>query len=451
MKRAWVPFACVLVLGAKRSDAACVGRPTDPGGFQGYSYDGSKVDSYATAQARVHWAASGPHAPVLASTRGDNVPDTVAFAAMTAEDALTRYAAMGFRKVPSDAGCPANGGDDKLDIYLVQFAGADGSTAPECIGENCSSFVLVESTFRQKGYANAEEGFRTVVAHELFHAIQNAYRPRPEPFWAEGTAQWGMKLLFPELQDFERQLPAFFSDSKRSLDAAPAGVTASFLYGSSVWPLFLSLRHGSDVVREILELESQGQDPLPATDAVLKTKGSSLAEAYPVFAAWNAATGKVESAGGYPNAANYPGTTVAELADGVGGITSGLGYFVYRGVLDASFSISLETDPARNGALVVPIEAGTAQLAKAQKLPATVAGEVLVVVAGTTTKKSDAPFTVRLGPPADANPKATGDEGCHAAKARASGRARPERRVDLAFACVCAAGFAALRSRRRAR
>lgn len=445
-------FVGVSLLAATEAKAACSGRPTDPNGYQGYAYGSAEVNSYATAQARVHWATSGTHAPNLTSTRPDNVPDTVAFAADTAEDVLTRYAQMGYRKVPSDATCTSNGGDEKVDIYLVRFVGADGSTVPECNGAICSSFLLVESTFKAKGYANAQEGFRTVIAHELFHAIQNVYHPRPEPFWAEGTAQWGMKTLFPELLDFERQLPAFFSDNARSIDAAPSGVTAGFLYGASVWPLFLSLEHGPDTIREILELEAEGQEPLPAADAVLKKKGSSLAEAFPVFAAWNVGTGKLASTGGYPNAATYPGVKIDTLADGIEGITSGLAYFAYKGTLDATYEIALETDATRNGGVLVPIDHGTLRLDRAQKLPASAEGEVLVVVAGTTTKKTDAKFKVRFQAPgagssasssSGAPSGGSGSDGCRAAPRPASSGGA------LVFAGVAAAALAALRSRRR--
>lgn len=451
-------LGCAGLFASSEARAACSGRPTDGGGYQGYTYGQAEVRSFATAQARVHYATSGTHAPVLASTRPDGVPDTVAFAAETAEDVLTRYAQMGFRRIPSDAGCASNGGDDKLDIYLVRFVGADGSTVPECEGATCSSFLLVESTFATKGYASAQEGFRTVVAHEIFHAIQNAYRPRFEAFWAEGTAQWGMKTLFPDLQDFERHLPAFFSDSGRSLDASPSGVTAGFLYGSAVWPLFLSLAHGPDTIREIFELEAEGQAPLPATDAVLAKKGSSLVQAFPMFAAWNAATGELQSAGGYPDAAKYPGIRIGKLGDGVEGITSGLSYFAYRGKLEDKWEIALETDPSRNAGVVVPVEDGVARLDRAKMLPAEAEGEVLVVVAGVTTKKTDARYVIRFQEPGASSttpggaatppPSGGGDDGCSAAP----GAARPtSSRGALATVCAVAVALAALRLRRKKR
>jgi hypothetical protein len=282
----------------------------------------------------------------------------------------------------------------------VTFAGADGTTVPEaCNGAACSSFVLVESTFAGRGYPTTADGFRTVVAHELFHAVQNGYDSQLDRFWAEGTAQWAMKTVYPDLTDFEGQLPAFFKDNTRSLDTQPSGVTAGFLYGAAIWPLFLTLRHGPDTVRLVLEKEVDGTKSIAAADAVLVSKGSSIAEDLPLFGAWNAATKALAGTGGYPDAAKYPGVKTEPLADGAAGITSGLPYFVYRGTLDALSKVSLETDAARNAGVIVPIEGGKPALAKASKLPANTQGEVLVVVAGITTKKTDAPFTIRIGAP----------------------------------------------------
>lgn len=394
-----------VVAGAKVASAACVGRPTDAAGFANYDYsDAAEVKSFAGTKVRVHYATSGQHAPVLTSTRADGVPDTVAFAADTGDGALAKYEAMGFNAVPSDAACASNGGDGLIDIYLVHFTAADGSTHAECDAGKCSSFALVESTFKSKGYANAEEGFKTVVSHELFHAVQNTYKPADAPFWAEGTAQWAMKKVHPELQDFERQMPAFFSDPTRSIDSPPGGVTSGFLYGSSVWPLFLSIRQGDDFIRTVFEGEVDGTDPLPAIDKALKAKNTSLADEYPLFAAWNVGTGKLESKDGYPDAAKYPGQATTSLKDGASDITSGLGYFAYKGTLSAQVGISLETDATRNAGVVVPIIDDVLQLSEAKKLPANATGTVLVVVSGITTKKSDAKFTLHIGDPTQEPP-----------------------------------------------
>lgn len=445
-------LGCAALVASSDARAACMGRPTDPSGYQGYAYGAAEVKSHATGKVRVHWATSGTHMATLASTRGDGVPDSVAYAADVAEQALTKYAEMGYRAVPSDTACTSNGGDEKLDIYLVKFNGGDGACIAECSGGTCPSFALIDATFKNHGYANPEEGFRTVVTHELFHAIQNLYKTSDAPFWAEGTAQWAMKMLHPELQDFERNLPKFFAEPTRSLDAPPTGVTAGYLYGSAVWPLFLASSHGQETIREIFELEADGQKPLEATDAVLKNKGSSLAAAFPMFAAWNVATAEHAGTGGYPDAATYPGIKTSALEDGANAITSGLAYFAYKGALDEEQQIALETDPERNGGVVVPLEGGKARIDRAQALPANASGDVLVVVAGTTTKKTDAPFTIRLLPPATGPEPGTSssggtsgaeDDGCRAAPGRSPSGG------DLLVACIGIAAAVAVRSRRK--
>lgn len=297
-----------------------------------------------------------------------------------------------------------------------------------------------------------------MVAHELFHAVQNAYDPELDRFWAEGMAQCAMKNVFPELVDFEGQLPAFFKDPTRSLDTQPSGVTAGFLYGSSVWPLFLTLRHGPSTVREVFEHETDGTKSIAAVDAVLATKGSSLAEEYPLFGAWNTATKALAGDGGYPDAAKYPGVKVAVLEDGASAITSGLAYYSYRGTLDEPSKISLETDPARNAGVAVPIDGGKPDLSRAVKLPANLEGDVLVVVAGITAKKTDAPFTLRIGAPdaeAPAGPNAEGPPlggasgesgGC--AVAAAAGLASARAGWACAALGVALAGLVAARRRR---
>lgn len=454
MKRAFAALAVVAVFaGARDASAQCKGRPTDAGGVQGYVYAPAEAKSFATERARVHWATSGTHAPDLATTRGDAVPDIVAHAGTLADDALKRWAEQGFRAPPSDAACASNGGDAKIDVYLVRFAGADGATVSEsCTGAACSSFVMVDSTFAGRGYPSPKEGFTTVVTHELFHAVQNAYDAELDRFWAEGTAQWAMNALHPELVDFEKQLPAFFAEPTRSLDTAPSGVTAGFLYGSGVWPLFLELARGEGFVREVLEAEAAGAKAVPAIEAVLTKRGSSLAETYPLFAAWNAATKDRAGTGGYPAASTYPAVKTSPLADGASGITAGLGYQVYLGQLTGPSKVSLETDAARNGGMLVPLEGGKARIDKAAKLPAVGEGDVLVVVAGVTAKKTDAPYTLRIAPDegegtssssssSGGGSPAEEDSGCGVAGAR---------RGDAVGAIVGALAILVARRRRRA-
>ena len=390
-KRLLVVAALTVV--ARTANAQCPPRPADSGGYNGYVYAPEVEQTIAGDAVRVHYVAAGTHAASASDAQ---------YVSDTAEDALKRFAAMGFAKPPGDESCGAtNGGDGKLDIYLVKFAGSDGSTASTaCSGGKCSSFMLVESTFVGRSYPTKLEGFRTVVVHELFHAVQNAYiGEMKERFWAEGTAQWAMAALHPDVVDFGRQLPAFFADPKRSIDSAGTGVTAGYLYGSAVWPLFLTLRHGETTVKDVLERQGNGEEAVPAIDAVLKAKGTSLADEFPLFWAWNVGTKDRTGTGGYPDAAKYPGVkTIGVLEEGATGITSGLSAFAFIGDLGGKMKVSVETDETRNSAVLVPLDGEKAQLDKAQKLPAVAEGRALVVVTGVTTKKTDAPFTVHVAP-----------------------------------------------------
>lgn len=450
----------VMVPAADALAAACVGRPTDPGGYGSWNYGDDVVDSFEQPRVRVHFTTTGTNAVDVTSTRADAVPDTVVFAAETAEAALESYEAMGFDPPPSDAACASNGGDGKLDVYLLKFGGADGHAAVDaCEGRRCSTFLLVESTFKNHGYASAKEGFTTVVTHEAFHAVQNVYEPQMESFWAEGTAQWAMKTLHPELMDFEKNLPAFFAEPRRSIDSQPAGVAASYIYGAAVWPLFLTLQQGPDFVREVFERarnQAGEETALESIDAVLQSKGTSLADVFPTFGAWNVATGSLAGADGYPDAASYPGVALEPAVDQTTAATAGLGTYAYRATLAGPTHLSVVADPERNRAFALPIVEGKADLAARVELPVVLDGDVAIIVSGITAKKSDAPFQLRLVPevaepstPPEADPGAAGDGGgCALAPARGSDR--DHRTAPVAVASILGAVLAS-RARRRAR
>jgi hypothetical protein len=407
-------------------------RPTDPGGSQGYDYGTAEVSSFGNERALVWYVTEGKNAVDTASLRADGVPDEVVLSAQVTSDALEAYAAMGFRAPPSDSlspGCGSNGGDGRLDVYLVAMNGADGQTIAEsgrCSNDSpkqCASFLFAKTKLAAY-YGSLQVGIRTVLPHETFHAVQNAYDVELDRFWAEGTAQWAAKHLDPPLLDLERNLPAFFSLATRPLDAPVPGVTSGYLYGAAIWPVFLSERYGDDIVRQILEQEGQAKaSALSATDVVLQTLQSSVAQELPLFSAWNAATGERAGVGGYAEAPNYPLVALTELAPtGVTAITSDFGTFFYHAQVTSPMQLSIATDATRNSALFMPMADGRARVDLTAPLPAVVSGEGIVVVSGITTKKTDAPFTLSFAaPPAVSAPReANGSGGC-AVSTRGSG------------------------------
>lgn len=421
-------LASAVVLGASVAHAEdCPQiRPTDPAGFEGYVYPpGAKSFATPEGNGRIWWTDTGPNAPSLASTRPDGVPDAVAVVGVVLEEALAAYAKMGFKPPVSDGdypACASNGGDGRVDVYLVAFAGADGQTVTErCTttpatgtAQRCPGFILAERNFKGKGYASQQQGAQTVVAHELFHLVQNAYDAKMDRWWAEGTAQWSTKQLYPTLQDLELNLLAFFSEVGRPLDSPPSGATAGFLYGSAIWPVFLAQHRGPDTVKLVMESVGAGNAVLPASELVMTAQATTLADEFGTFAIWNSATGARAGAGGYADAAKYPLVKVSDFPYGtpaeVTGLTAGFASNYFHTADPAPRTLALEADATRLGGYAVPIEGGKVQVAKALALPAVVTGEAIVVLAGRASKKTDVPFTLRAATPeADAGPTAPGD------------------------------------------
>jgi hypothetical protein len=426
-------FGLALLLAGKNALAADCTRPTDPGGDHDYSYGDAEVKSFGTSTVLVWYVTDGAHSVNGDSSRSDAIPDDVVEVAQVTSDALASYLALGYRAPVSDSlhpECGDNGGDGRLDVYLVRMQGADGMTAVDlgrCAEEGgatlCASFIIAKANFAGQ-YPTASEGIRTVLPHELFHAVQNAYDTELDRFWAEGTAQWAAKKLDPSLTDLERNLPAFFAQPSRALDAPANGVTTAFLYGSAVWPVFLSQRHGDEIVHAILERESEaGGSSLASAEAVLADRQTSLAREFALFSAWNAATGARAGTGGYADAANYPLVPLAELgAAPVHGISSGLASFFYHARPSVPMRVTLESDSKRNSGTLVPLENGVARLDRAIPLPAELAEEGIVVVSGISSNKQDAPFTLSLTSVVDgsSSPAATGDaSGCAVSSAPA--------------------------------
>jgi hypothetical protein len=404
-------------------------RPTDRQGAAGVSYGSAEVSFFdgASGRARVHFALSGVHAPPPAATRQAGIPDAVVVAAEAADEALAQYESLGYAPPLSDADspCGSNGDSDAVDIYLLDFAAADGQAVLDhCEAgtpKRCAGFVMVENDFRKGGYADAAEGLRTVVPHELFHLVQDAYDAGLERWWGEGSAQWAAKQVYPELLDLERFLPDYFATPWRPLNLPPNGVVANFLYATAIWPVFLGERFDAGAVRAVYEeLTSDTTNVLTATDRVLQARGSSLASAFLQFAANNAATGsRAPDTGGYVNAAAYPEVPLEPLTgatgDLVSDIGSGLGAYYYLLQADAPSELSLQADPTRMAALLLPLIDGKVQLADAQPLPATLLGAGVVVVAGQSLSRTDAPFTLQgtaVAPPGDEDAGAAASAGC---------------------------------------
>lgn len=429
MIRAWVAAAPLLVgLWATPAAAACP-RPTSPGGFSGIAFGEAVVATADGPKVRVHYTLEGPHA-VSGATVAESVRDV-------AEEALTAYADWGYPLPPTDVTSDCDGdGDARYDIYLVQFNAGDGQTVGEsCTPADgfarCSSFARVANNLSAR-YGSTEIGARTVVAHELFHAVQYGVVTGLPAFWSEGTAQLAADTLHPALDDLESFFPTFFATPERPLDSQGAAAVGNWQYATAIWPLQLSQRFGPDVLRDILFESADAEDWFEGADAALAARSSSLADAFAEFGVWNAATGTRHGAGGYPAAASYPEVPVESVeADAIEGLSVSLSTRYYAVTRTSTSHVALERgDAARLAITLLPRDAsGALDLGKRFVVGAegvdVEAGAYVVVVSSTTPSKRDNPFALRFEPradpvPTEPEPPATPDPDPTAAQAESS-------------------------------
>src|SRR6187402_2637738 len=158
MRKSLPAVSCALLIpllvASRVARAAECARPTDPQGANGYDYGSVTVESFGSDRVLVWYTTTGAHAVNPLSLRADGVPSDVALVADVTTSALERYEAMGFRAPLGDdlsAECGSNGGDSRLDVYLVRMTGADGSTVPEagrCSRPGqCASYLLAKSNY----------------------------------------------------------------------------------------------------------------------------------------------------------------------------------------------------------------------------------------------------------------------------------------------------------------
>lgn len=252
----------------------------------------------------VHYATGGEDAPPAADGDGDGVPDFVAEVAATAEDALTRLLAMGFRRPIADG---AEGGDGRIDFYLRNMINADGNAAVEsCTGVRCAGYASTENDFVGFRYPSITEAIRSVVPHELFHLVQMAYAAGQTASWSEGSAVWAVEELYGAgNSDFERFLPSFLTKSYRPFERSAGGFSDAYPYGASLWSYFLSHRFDNALLVESWQA-SETAEFLAAIDASLARRGSSLEAAFLEMTQWNWFTGARSAGGAYPDASAWP-------------------------------------------------------------------------------------------------------------------------------------------------
>lgn len=225
----------------------------------------------AQAPVRVWAGCDGQHEADIATLRG--VVDQV-WAPMTS--------LMG-PAVP-DFGGPDEGGDDAIDIYLVDWcvvrdgeclpslAGVLGTarTAPPYTGDpgTSSGFIWLPRTLLR----DPAELRRTVV-HEIFHALQFAHQAyagfHPDLRWLyEGSAKWSETHFIEEAARAHSFYERFYQKLDLPLDAHEPTKRP---YATYIWFLFAEQETGGAVVDRLFEAIRPTTDATQAMQALERT------------------------------------------------------------------------------------------------------------------------------------------------------------------------------------
>ncbi len=293
-------------------------RPTDPSAGLPRLDPADIVETVESSAFKVHYSVDGPNSIPLTDADGTGKPDFAELVLKTCDEALAYYTEeLNFRRPISDGFLTeANGGDDRFDIYLVDFARrGDGQYRIDgCLNdapEKCTGHMLLENDFAGYGYPSIETAIRIVGSHELFHAIQAAYAADQDVVVSEATAVWATERFDPSLNDFEAFIGTYLARADRSLFIAPAGIADGYPYSVALLFRFLEESLGPEVVLhlwESIEQDPFNSDWLLALDRVLALHyATSFPSAFEQFALWNVYTGdRALPSYAYQEGSRYP-------------------------------------------------------------------------------------------------------------------------------------------------
>ena len=187
-----------------------------------------------------------------------------------------------FREPPSDAGVPCyHGPDGRFDVYVNRtvtwLAGRKGRGIDRGVTVPYPARAGRWCTGRPSWMAIDQNEPRFVLAHELMHAIQLAYRYascQGNAWWDEGSANWAGDFVYPR-DNVEREWPEMVQN--------PLGAAGLTRADYEAWPFWMALErtYGASVLRAIFARLATAPSPR-AVDAAIP---GGLKRQWPRFAA----------------------------------------------------------------------------------------------------------------------------------------------------------------------
>ncbi|NTV49455.1 MAG: hypothetical protein HGA20_07405 [Geobacteraceae bacterium] len=241
----------------------------------------------AAGHFKIHYASTGTDAPPPTDVSGViGVPDWVETVAATFENVYTSYINMGYQPAPTVAAAP-------YDIYLLDLAPQKYygvTTSDQFVSSTAvTSWMEIDNNFTDSIYNPTIylplQSLQITAAHEYHHAIQYGYNYYFDIWYAEATSTWIEDELYDGVNQLYNYIPAWFSNSTKSLDLAVGAdaVSVGAGYGRWIFNRYLAEKYTPAMIRtaweKLASLPSPGGGAdipmVPVLDSLLSSTYSS--------------------------------------------------------------------------------------------------------------------------------------------------------------------------------
>lgn len=184
----------------------------------------------------------------------------------------TLVTTLGFTAPLSDLALACDGGNARLDVYIVAGFGTRGATYPEAPSPRRSSTFIV----LRDGLAGGE--LQYTVAHQFMHAVMWAYLMAADQdsygWMRNALANWAVEAVYPGnatlLADASCHMNStFLTLTSRATGACSTSTSRSRDYGAYLLYQYIGRTSGNATVRDLLAATTTQTTALAAIDTVL--------------------------------------------------------------------------------------------------------------------------------------------------------------------------------------
>ncbi len=302
--------------------------------------------TYASVHFFLHYTNTGVDAiyQFAQQTIEPGVPDYIVRAARVLDSVWNHTVGDLNFPAPLSDGDYNGGGNGLLDVYFANLPYVYGATVREEVQPTlpitATAYMFLENDYEGfQGYENNRlNALRVTAAHEFSHASHFAIDVQeveilhgdPSPAWMEMSATYMEEEHYPSINDYFIYLPFFYKVPPWSLRTGtfqsgeqPDPVTGRVqnwrnwhMYGSVVFPIYLSRRFGPGIIQDIWM--GCGQQPggnwISAADNSIKSISNNtmdLQDAFQEFTVWNFFTKHRDRSGYFPDGAQFDSVNLA--------------------------------------------------------------------------------------------------------------------------------------------